>query len=142
MKDTFTKVQLYIARTVTSPEEAEEIVDNLHVIDWEQLCMVPGERPKKSPHEKHHKSRQVVTEERIQQLRSMPYSEYLQTPEWAQKRDYMMRRLQYHCQVCNGTKSPNVHHRTYKRLGCEWITDLTVLCEDCHELFHKNGRIA
>jgi hypothetical protein len=43
------------------------------------------------------------------------------------------------CQVCNSPHNPEVHHRTYKRLGDERPNDLIVLCSDCHAVFH--GRI-
>jgi hypothetical protein len=30
-----------------------------------------------------------------------------------------------------------LHHKTYKRLGCEKLTDLVALCRLHHELAHK-----
>jgi hypothetical protein len=49
----------------------------------------------------------------------------------------------FRCQVCNAYGVQlNVHHRTYERRGAEWDTDLIVLCHDCHEIFHTNGKLA
>lgn len=40
------------------------------------------------------------------------------------------------CQICNVGDDLQVHHRTYVRFGAEWPGDLTVLCADCHQLYH------
>src|SRR5712671_1523701 len=76
--------------------------------------------------------------ERIHKLRTMPYEEYLRTPEWTQKRDQTLERDGYHCRVCNSSENLHVHHRTYVRRGNENINeDLTTLCRKCHEHFHQ-----
>ena len=82
-------------------------------------------------------------QERISVLRTMPYYEYLQTPEWQERRKYAMKRAGYRCQVCNayGVKL-NTHHRTYERRGNEQDRDLITLCQDCHCIFHENGKLA
>jgi hypothetical protein len=70
---------------------------------------------------------------RLQALKTMPYQEYLQTPEWKAKREAALKRAWYCCQVCNDNKTPlHVHHRTYERRGHEQPEDLFVLCESCH----------
>jgi len=41
----------------------------------------------------------------------------------------------FRCRICNTHKDEaqlEVHHRTYERLGCERVDDLTTLCRDCH----------
>ena len=70
------------------------------------------------------------------------YLEYLQTPEWKEKRQAAIFRARGRCQVCNCTGPISVHHRTYKRLGDEDPEDLTALCLTCHDLFHVRGRWA
>ena len=68
----------------------------------------------------------------------MPYQEYLQTPEWQARRKDALQRAEYRCQTCNASdRILDVHHRTYERRGHEKPSDLTVLCRDCHELFHQ-----
>lgn len=69
-------------------------------------------------------------------LREVAYSEYLQTPEWAEKRDAAILRAGGRCQVCNDDRQLNVHHRTYERVEDDAPEDLVVLCRRCHELFH------
>lgn len=74
--------------------------------------------------------------DRLHELRTMPYDEYLQTPEWLERRAQALDRAERRCQVCNTPNALNVHHRTYERRGNERPGDLTVLCEGCHQLFH------
>jgi hypothetical protein len=73
--------------------------------------------------------------------RVVDYDEYLRSPSWREKRDYVLLRAGYRCQVCNGKERLEVHHRTYDRLGHEDPEDLTVLCRGCHEAFHSSGRV-
>lgn len=73
-------------------------------------------------------------------LRFMPYSEYLETPEWKALRAMKLRDAEWRCQVCNAAdRQLNVHHRTYDRRGAEHLSDLTVLCRPCHALFHRKA---
>jgi hypothetical protein len=64
------------------------------------------------------------------------YHAYLQTPEWAEKRQAALEDAGQRCQLCNSPSALNVHHRTYERVGRERLGDLTVLCRRCHEKFH------
>jgi len=77
-----------------------------------------------------------LTEQYIQNLRTMPYTEYLQTTHWHFKRSDALRRSKHRCQLCNSTKRLDVHHRTYENLGNEEPEDLIVLCRKCHKHFH------
>lgn len=83
-----------------------------------------------------------VTPERSAVLRSMPYEEYLLTPEWDARRMHKILSAGKKCQVCNSGSPLNVHHRTYIRRGVERWSDLIVLCVECHELFHAHRRLA
>lgn len=81
--------------------------------------------------------------ERIHMLQAMPYRDYLQTPEWQARRLKAMKRAGFRCQLCNAYgKRLNTHHRTYERRGKEYDSDLIVLCQDCHQIFHENGSLA
>ena len=47
------------------------------------------------------------------------------------------------CRICNDGRSTtilHVHHRTYERLGCELVEDLTTLCEECHDVVTVSER--
>jgi len=80
-------------------------------------------------------------EERLEELHFMRYQEYLQTPEWRERRKRILERDGYKCQVCNSPDRLNVHHRDYTRRGYENDADLTTLCQGCHQVFHENGRL-
>jgi len=82
-------------------------------------------------------AKQQVHPERLAELREMPYSQYLRTPEWRQTRAEALLRAGSACSLdATHTKRLEVHHRTYKRLGAELVYDLTVLCHACHQLYH------
>lgn len=77
-----------------------------------------------------------------QELRALPYEEYLQTQHWKRKRGEKLRAAGDRCQMCyRRARSLQVHHRTYERLGEELDMDLTVLCGACHRTFHQNRRL-
>lgn len=69
-------------------------------------------------------------------LRSIPYDQYLRTPEWQRQRHVALARADYRCQGCDDTRYLEVHHRTYDHRGCEQPGDLTVLCSACHTAVH------
>ena len=65
------------------------------------------------------------------------YAQYLQTAHWKQVRQRALQRADGACQLCNSTIRLDVHHRTYENLGHEYDWDVTVLCRECHGLFHQ-----
>jgi len=67
---------------------------------------------------------------------SKNYHNYINSKPWKLLSTKMKEKAGWKCQVCNEDKNLNVHHRTYKRLGCENENDLIVLCAKCHSLFH------
>jgi hypothetical protein len=77
----------------------------------------------------------------LQHLKKMPYADYLASDHWTRVRDAARDRAGYRCQVCNSSGDIHVHHRSYERRGEESDADLTVLCADCHKLFHDNSRV-
>lgn len=75
---------------------------------------------------------------RLHELRSMPYRDYLKTPEWDKTRKAAYRRANHTCQRCRRTGVMlNVHHKTYDNLGREPAKDLIVLCCYCHKKIHN-----
>ncbi len=76
--------------------------------------------------------------ERLAELRAMPYQEYLRTPEWKRTRTAALWCAAYSCSLdATHTRGLEVHHRTYEHLGVERVSDLIVLCHDCHRLYHS-----
>ena len=80
-------------------------------------------------------------EKRLIELKTMPYGEYLQSPEWKRTRVTALRRADNKCELCFSKNRLNVHHRTYRNLGSEHYKDLIVLCEDCHTKHHSTIRV-
>lgn len=67
----------------------------------------------------------------------MNYREYLKTYRWQSKREAKLIEANFRCQKCRRRSRLQVHHLSYKRLGCELLSDLQVLCEGCHEKEHQ-----
>lgn len=86
-------------------------------------------------------ARKWSSEWRWLELATMPYQDYLESDEWKQRREWVLEDAGHRCQVCNAPNDLHVHHRTYERRGCEKPGDLTVLCAECHRLFHEHGRV-
>jgi 5-methylcytosine-specific restriction endonuclease McrA len=73
-----------------------------------------------------------------QELFKTRYQEYLKTDHWRATRQRMIEHFEHRCQLCNALRMVlHVHHRTYENLGRERDIDLTVLCERCHDHFHR-----
>ena len=64
------------------------------------------------------------------------YKEYLNSSKWKVVRRIALEFANYRCQVCNCTKKLQVHHRSYQNIGAETLSDVIVLCNSCHSLFH------
>lgn len=61
-----------------------------------------------------------------------PYDQYINSKAWQNKRREAINASGGKCQGCGTDRSLTVHHKTYARLGKEKLTDLVVLCQDCH----------
>jgi len=65
------------------------------------------------------------------------YEAYLQTNHWRTLRRKIYDLKKHKCQKCKKTISNyQVHHLSYERIGNEFISDLKLLCYDCHEKIH------
>jgi 5-methylcytosine-specific restriction endonuclease McrA len=79
------------------------------------------------------------------------YKEYLSTRHWKNLKDRFFKSKLYRsakyyksiggmggaCLICSKTDELHVHHRTYKRLGREWLQDLLAICSECHGDLHR-----
>lgn len=64
---------------------------------------------------------------------------YYETPEWRATRERLLLsgRGRKGCGGCGRvTASPDIHHRTYRRIGREHLGDLILLCRECHDWTH------
>lgn len=77
------------------------------------------------------------TPEHIEELRTMPYKDYLKTEHWKLLKAAVLGRYGRHCDKCDKTHiEVHVHHLDYTRKGHEDINDLVCLCSDCHKEIH------
>jgi 5-methylcytosine-specific restriction endonuclease McrA len=68
------------------------------------------------------------------------YREYLQSDEWIEKRDRILKRDKYQCQKCHAP-ARDVHHLTYARVRRERDEDLISVCRNCHQFEHQRMTI-
>lgn len=64
------------------------------------------------------------------------YQEYLQTPEWQEKRRLVLLRAQGICEGCRKAPATAVHHLHYRDAGDEFLWQLVAICDPCHERYH------
>lgn len=76
--------------------------------------------------------------QRLKLLGFRSYQKYLQSPHWAdlRRRFFSSKLFIGKCWCCGSNGPLQLHHRTYKRLGAERLTDLVTLCGDCHKVTH------
>ena len=65
------------------------------------------------------------------------YKTYLLSDEWKQKRELVFQKKWRTCEKCKSENNLRIHHWTYIRIYKEKVSDLFVLCNDCHWEFHK-----
>jgi len=73
-------------------------------------------------------------------FKGMSYDEYLATDFWDGLRSRMLGRARYRCEECGGKKKLHVHHKVYRGYGLERLSDLVVLCRQCHAAKHGLGK--
>jgi 5-methylcytosine-specific restriction endonuclease McrA len=70
------------------------------------------------------------------------YQEYLKSDYWQTLREKAIEANGKECVLCGNSNDLNIHHRRYDNLGVQEkeIHDLTILCQSCHEEFHKKAK--
>lgn len=73
---------------------------------------------------------------------AISHKKYIQSEEWNIKRKAKLKDAGYKCQLCSANETElHVHHNNYENLGNEEMTDLIVLCKECHSKFHDKLEI-
>lgn len=60
------------------------------------------------------------------------YSTYLTSWRWRLKRALVIWSDGSACVICNSRHQLQVHHRTYRNIFCERLSDLVTVCPICH----------
>ena len=72
--------------------------------------------------------------------RRQAYNDYLRSDDWQHIRKIKLQFADHLCEQCRRPASPSnpldVHHLTYERFGHENLTDVQVLCRECHQTAH------
>lgn len=76
----------------------------------------------------------------IELLQKIPYDQYMLSDHWKRKRQQALKHYGYFCNRCKSKDRLQVHHKTYERLDCERISDLEILCRDCHCGEHQHEK--
>lgn len=71
--------------------------------------------------------------------KNLNYEEYSKTEHWQHMREIAREHYGDCCCLCGSTVSLDVHHRTYDRRGRERLSDVILLCRDCHATYHKRA---
>jgi hypothetical protein len=69
------------------------------------------------------------------------YQHYLQSREWAEKRNAVKERCGGVCERCNLNLVGNTHHLTYERKYNERLEDLAGWCQGCHDFTHGHSDV-
>jgi hypothetical protein len=87
-----------------------------------------------------HTFEMIETARYLRSLETMPYEDYLQTSEWQERAAAVKMLRGNRCEKCGSRDNLHAHHLTYENRGHEPLSDLQVLCKDCHAQEH--GRAA
>jgi len=69
-------------------------------------------------------------------VRRRKYNRYLESDEWKQKRDKVLKRANGICEGCLENPAKHVHHLHYGSIFDELLFDLVAICESCHAKIH------
>jgi hypothetical protein len=72
----------------------------------------------------------------MESQKQLEYKAYLSTDHWKQKRLAVLSERGCQCEKCNEWGN-EIHHLSYDNLWNEPLSDLMVLCRDCHEATHR-----
>lgn len=64
------------------------------------------------------------------------YAAYLESAHWQHMRAIAREHYGEQCVLCGSADELDVYHRTYERRGRERLSDVTVLCRNCHAKHH------
>jgi hypothetical protein len=70
-------------------------------------------------------------------LRKPRYQEYINSPAWRRRCKDFYSKYGKACAACGETRRIHMHHMSYRHLGNEADHELTPLCRECHETYHR-----
>jgi len=131
-----------IKRVNNSPVELRKwsyFKDDYKISQWHSINAYIGSHLEKE-RRKQLKKAGVVVSNPVKKKET--YDAYLKSPRWKALRTFILERDSHRCVTCNTTEDLRVHHRTYVKKDGEWEKyDLYTLCQECHNLIHRNRKI-
>lgn len=64
------------------------------------------------------------------------YQKYLNSSEWKSKRIKVLSRAEFRCEKCRKKRATQTHHKTYRHIFNEPLSDLLAVCAPCHRKIH------
>lgn len=96
-------------------------------------------------HEKQKQKQQEEYQRQSKEKRDIwfkEHNEYLQTPQWKNIRQKVLKRDNYLCQGCLESQATEVHHLSYDNWRNELMFELISVCYNCHHnKIHKHETI-
>lgn len=68
------------------------------------------------------------------------HNDYLNSVQWKEKRDQVLKRDNYLCQACRKNRATQVHHLSYDHWMHEPLFELVSICQNCHERITEMDR--
>lgn len=65
------------------------------------------------------------------------YKDYLKSDHWKSLRNRKLSHSKRRCAICGSKERLEVHHLQYKNIFDVDLTDLRILCNRCHKLYHE-----
>lgn len=78
----------------------------------------------------------IAKKQTLERLGYASYADYLAGPHWKAIKARLLNFAQ-RCPVCENDTTRILHHITYARLGAEHDSDFLHVCEDCHNMIHR-----
>jgi 5-methylcytosine-specific restriction endonuclease McrA len=64
------------------------------------------------------------------------YQAYLNSSEWRSKRLKVLQRAKFKCEQCKKKQATQIHHKSYRHIFNEPLSDLLAVCATCHREIH------
>ena len=99
---------------------------------------ITGEPPARKK-KRQRKQTKKAKREKKQAAKKANYRAYLQSDEWQEVRNLVLKRDHATCLLCGSTLFLHVHHRHYGTFQKETGEELATLCGRCHRRLHREG---
>ena len=98
--------------------------------DTPELSREEAMRPERI--RKEYAEQRDIERKRLEEQWRADYEAYLQTQEWADRRERIFKRANGVCEGCGEAPAEQVHHLTYEHCGNEFLWELVAICRRCH----------